>query len=73
MSTPDDLVVDPTIEDNFKRNQKTSQTSHKQLYQSSRTCASNSSETGTFLAVDSNYHDKNRIELYEVRLADSGL
>jgi len=65
MSTPDDLVVDPTIEDNFKRNQKTSQTSHKQLYQSSRTCASNSSETGTFLAVDSNYHEKNRIELYE--------
>mmetsp|Transcript_5074 Transcript_5074/g.5928 ORF Transcript_5074/g.5928 Transcript_5074/m.5928 type:complete len:86 (-) Transcript_5074:838-1095(-) len=70
ISTPEKLVVDPIIEDNFKRNQETSL---KQLNQSNRTCASNLSETGTFLAVDSIHHDKGRIELYEVRLADSGL
>jgi len=62
MSTPDKLVADPIIEDDFKQNQKTSL---KQLNQSNRTCASNLSETGAFLAVDSIHHDKGRIELYE--------
>jgi len=63
-SSPNEVVANPVIEDNFERNRKTS---HKELKQGSpsRTFASNSSEADTSQGLDSIDHDKYRIQLYE--------